>query len=245
MPQNAFQHTSRDAADPVRRQLHDAVRAPELVPVDRVGRAPVQVRLHLHPVRRARVHRGRAGRRGGEQLEPCVVQPADANLYVCSRDTQSAYKAIPVASGTYSGGRSFVGVSLSVPFVREITPGAFTAVDMRTNRIVWQRRFTKTTHGQLDASCTSGSLATAGGLVFLGLPQGYYHGLAAYDASTGKRLWRWNTRGRHRGAAGELQRRREAVRRGLRRRPRRARTARRQGRRGLRVYARRQLARGS
>jgi hypothetical protein len=133
------------------------------------------------------------GAAGATSWSPASYSPQTANLYVCSRDSQSAYKAIPAASGTYSGGRSFVGVSLSVPFVREITPGAFTAVDMRTNRVVWQRRFTRTTHGQMDASCTSGSLATAGGIVFLGLPQGYYHGLAAYDASTGKRLWRWNT----------------------------------------------------
>jgi quinohemoprotein ethanol dehydrogenase len=130
---------------------------------------------------------------GANSWSPASYSPQTANLYVCSHDSQSAYKAIPVASGTYSGGRPFVGAWLSVPFVRAITPGAFTAVDMRTNRIVWQRRFTKTTHGQPDASCTSGSLATAGGLVFVGLPQGVYHGLAAYDASTGRRLWRWNT----------------------------------------------------
>ena len=130
---------------------------------------------------------------GANSWSPASYSPQTTNLYVCSRDSQSAYKAIPVASGTYSGAKPFVGAWLSVPFVREITTGAFTAVDMTTNRIVWQRRFTKTTHGQPDASCTSGSLATAGGLVFVGLPQGFYHGLAAYDASTGKRLWRWNT----------------------------------------------------
>ena len=84
-------------------------------------------------------------------------------------------------------------MTLSVPYVKTITPGAFSAVDVKTNRIAWQRRYTKTVHGQVDASCVGGSLATAGGLVFVGLPQSVFRGLAAYDASTGRRLWRWNT----------------------------------------------------
>ncbi|MFL6005421.1 MAG: pyrroloquinoline quinone-dependent dehydrogenase [Gaiellaceae bacterium] len=132
------------------------------------------------------------GAAGANSWSPSSYSPQTHNLYVCSREAQSAYKAIPVASGTYSGGRAFVGAWLGVPFVKQITPGALSAIDMRTNRVVWRRRFTKTTHGQLDASCTGGSLATAGGLVFVGLPQGFSHGLAAYNASTGRRLWHWN-----------------------------------------------------
>jgi len=133
------------------------------------------------------------GALGANSWSPASYSPQTTNLYVCSRYTQSAYKAIPVASGTFSAGKPFVGVWLSIPFVKQITPGAFTAIDVKTNRIVWRRRFTKPVHGQRDASCVSGSLATAGGLVFLGPPQGVYHGLVAYDASTGKQLWRRRT----------------------------------------------------
>ena len=133
------------------------------------------------------------GAAGANSWSPSSYSPQTHSLYVCSHEAQSAYKAIPAASGTYSGGRAFVGAWLGVPFLKQITPGALTAIDMRTNRIVWRRKFTKTVHGQVDASCLGGSLATAGGLVFLGLPQGFYHGLAAYNASTGKRLWRWRT----------------------------------------------------
>jgi quinohemoprotein ethanol dehydrogenase len=133
------------------------------------------------------------GAAGASNWSPASYSPQTTHLYVCSHDTQSAYRAIPAASGTYSAGKPFVGVTLSVPYVRAVTPGAFTAVDMKSNRVVWQRRYTKTVHGQVDASCVGGSLATAGGLVFVPLPQGYFHGLAAYDASTGRRLWRWNT----------------------------------------------------
>ena len=48
-------------------------------------------------------------------------------------------------------------------------------------------------HLQIEAACESGSLATAGGLVFAGLPEGMYHGLVAYDAKTGAARWRFHT----------------------------------------------------
>jgi alcohol dehydrogenase (cytochrome c) len=66
-------------------------------------------------------------------------------------------------------------------------------MNMSTNKITWRHRFTKTAFHQLDASCGSGSLTTAGGLVFVGLPQGVYHGIAAYNAATGAQLWRVHT----------------------------------------------------
>ena len=193
VPQNEFQHTSATQPIPSGDSFTTQCARRSSFPSIASDGRPFKLGCIFTPFDERAFTAVAPGAAGANSWSPASYSPQTANLYVCSRDTQSAYKAIPVASGTYSGGRAFVGVSLSVPFVREITPGAFTAVDMRTNRIAWQRRFTKTTHGQLDASCTSGSLATAGGLVFLGLPQGYYHGLAAYDASTGKRLWRWNT----------------------------------------------------
>jgi mono/diheme cytochrome c family protein len=62
------------------------------------------------------------------------------------------------------------------------TSGIYSAVDLRTNRIVWQRRF--------NDGCRSGSLVTAGGLVFLGRNDGR---VSALDASTGDRLWKFQT----------------------------------------------------
>ena len=72
-------------------------------------------------------------------------------------------------------------------------PGAFTALNTATNRIRWKHWYTRTAHHQVDASCGSGSVATAGGTVFMGLPEGMFHGVVAYDASTGKRLWKYHT----------------------------------------------------
>jgi quinohemoprotein ethanol dehydrogenase len=193
VPQNEFQHTSATQPIPSGDSFTTQCARRSSFPSIASDGRPFKFGCIFTPFDERAFTAVAPGAAGANSWSPASYSPQTANLYVCSRDSQSAYKAIPAASGTYSGGRSFVGVSLSVPFVREITPGAFTAVDMRTNRVVWRRRFTRTTHGQMDASCTGGSLATAGGIVFLGLPQGYFRGLAAYDASTGKRLWRWNT----------------------------------------------------
>jgi alcohol dehydrogenase (cytochrome c) len=82
---------------------------------------------------------------------------------------------------------------LTPPLAKRITTGALTAMNMATNRIVWRHRYTKTAVGQSGAGCESGSLTTAGALVFVGLPEGIYHGIAAYDAATGAKLWRFHT----------------------------------------------------
>jgi quinohemoprotein ethanol dehydrogenase len=55
-------------------------------------------------------------------------------------------------------------------------------VDLRTNRIVWEKRF--------NDGCRSGSLVTAGGLVFLGRNDGR---VTALDAADGSRLWQFQT----------------------------------------------------
>ena len=55
-------------------------------------------------------------------------------------------------------------------------------MDMKTNKIVWQK--------QWDDSCYSGSVTTAGGLVFVGHNDGR---LIAYDARNGDQLWEFQT----------------------------------------------------
>jgi quinohemoprotein ethanol dehydrogenase len=73
---------------------------------------------------------------------------------------------------------------LSIALVKEDAQdgkGALLAWDPVANR----RRWTV----QLDTLWNGGTLATAGGLVFQGTADGYF---CAYDASTGKRLWRFN-----------------------------------------------------
>jgi alcohol dehydrogenase (cytochrome c) len=60
--------------------------------------------------------------------------------------------------------------------------GVFAALDMRTNKLVWQQQWAQ--------PCYSGSLATAGGLVFVGRNDGR---LQAVDSSTGLKLWEFQT----------------------------------------------------
>ena len=67
---------------------------------------------------------------------------------------------------------------------REIFGGTLTAVDSRTNRIVWQKK-TPYSIGQ-----GSGALITASGLLFHGEPDGNFQ---AYDANSGELLWQWQT----------------------------------------------------
>jgi quinohemoprotein ethanol dehydrogenase len=60
--------------------------------------------------------------------------------------------------------------------------GTFNAMDLTTNRLVWQQ--------QWNSSCMSGTLATGGGLVFVGRTDGRF---TALDSDTGRRLWSFQT----------------------------------------------------
>ena len=82
-------------------------------------------------------------------------------------------QAIPREGEDYLGG-AFGGAP-------EAT-GIFAALDMKTNRLVWQQRW--------KDRCYSGSVATAGGLVFVGRNDGR---LTALESSTGKHLWEFQT----------------------------------------------------
>jgi len=60
--------------------------------------------------------------------------------------------------------------------------GIFAAMDVRSNRIVWRQHW--------PDPCYSGSVTTAGGLVFVGRSDGR---LTALDSKTGERLWEFQT----------------------------------------------------
>jgi outer membrane protein assembly factor BamB len=62
--------------------------------------------------------------------------------------------------------------------------GTLTAIDSRTNQIVWQK------DRPFPIGLGSGAMSTAGGLVFHGEPDG---NVQAYDARTGDLLWQWQT----------------------------------------------------
>jgi quinohemoprotein ethanol dehydrogenase len=120
---------------------------------------------------------------GGTNWPPSSYNPETGYLYVCSADavsifTSSEAKYDPVKIET---GDDFLGSAFNAPD-GSIRRGTFTAMDMRTNKIAWQK--------QWPDSCYSGSVTTAGGLVFVGHNDGR---LIAYDARDGGQLWEFQT----------------------------------------------------
>jgi quinohemoprotein ethanol dehydrogenase len=118
--------------------------------------------------------------RGGANWAPSSYDP-DTNLYyVCATDGANFFKGgeddekFPQSGQRYLGS-AFGGMPIG-------SNGIFAALDMKTNRLVWQQRW--------KDSCYSGSVTTAGGLVFVGRNDGR---LIALNSSNGQRLWEFQT----------------------------------------------------
>lgn len=118
---------------------------------------------------------------GGSNWPPSSYSPKTGYVYVCAVDRPTALRALPIPA-VPPPGQFYTGVTGTLGRSDQIR-GTFTAIDTRTNRIVWQRKWP-------EQMCYSGSLATAGGLVFVGRGD---RGLVAYDARRGEMLWRFRT----------------------------------------------------
>jgi quinohemoprotein ethanol dehydrogenase len=117
---------------------------------------------------------------GGANWPPSSYDPSRQRMFVCASDVPGNFIGgdrdfdIPPDGAHYEGG--VVGFA---PLPRS---GIFAALDVTTNKLVWRQRW-------LD-QCYSGSMATAGGLVFVGRNDGR---LTALDSDTGHRLWEFQT----------------------------------------------------
>ena len=112
---------------------------------------------------------------------PSSYDPATHAMFICAQD--SLWGAVggdpnyPVEPGAlYSGS---VVQRFAAP-----RRGVFAALDLTTNRIIWRQQWVD--------SCYSGSVATAGGLVFVGRNDGRF---TALDSSSGHKLWEFQTDG--------------------------------------------------
>jgi alcohol dehydrogenase (cytochrome c) len=120
------------------------------------------------------------GQGGGANWPPSSYDPRSGYLYVCASDRTGVFKGgdsdfeLPMDGQRYIGG-VFGAVAWGIT-------GVFAALDMRTNKLVWQQ--------QWPERCYSGSVATAGGLVFIGRGDGR---LTALDSRNGGRLWEFQT----------------------------------------------------
>jgi alcohol dehydrogenase (cytochrome c) len=111
---------------------------------------------------------------------PSAYDPETNLMYLCANDAAAGAYADDSQFDPPTFDRHFFGGTWSHPVM--VRRGVFSALDVRTNRLVWQRQWAD--------RCRSGSLVTAGGLVFVGRNDGR---LMAMDKSNGKTLWEFRT----------------------------------------------------
>ena len=118
---------------------------------------------------------------GGTSWPPSSLDPKTNHMFVCAVDKLQAFSGGDRDNGPWTPGQTFTGggsfAQLGFP-----TFGVFAAVDLATNRLVWQQRW--------KDMCYSGSATTAGGVVFVGRGDGR---MTALDVSDGKLLWEFQT----------------------------------------------------
>jgi alcohol dehydrogenase (cytochrome c) len=119
------------------------------------------------------------GTMGGANWPPSSYDPETSLLYVCATDRINSFSVDanldePVANQVYMGGR-FTQAEAD-------DRGILAALDVRTNRIAWRQQWREI--------CYSGTVVTAGGLLFVGRNDGR---LTALDKSNGVKLWEFMT----------------------------------------------------
>ena len=77
---------------------------------------------------------------GGANWPPSAYDPATGYLYVCAGDAASSYSAMPsIGTERPTAGEYYVGGAFGTNPLPQY--GTFTALDMRTNTIVWQQHW--------------------------------------------------------------------------------------------------------
>jgi len=117
---------------------------------------------------------------GGANWPPSAYDPESGILYVCASDKASVFRAWDIDDSRPPPAELYIGGEFgSNPLPRL---GVFAAMDMHTNKIVWRQHWAD--------FCYSGSVATAGGLVFVGRNDGR---MTALDSADGSLLWAFQT----------------------------------------------------
>jgi quinohemoprotein ethanol dehydrogenase len=117
---------------------------------------------------------------GGANWPPSSIDVESGHIYVCATDGAAVFRAWDISAERPPVGEFYIGGNFGTnPMPRF---GVFAALDLRTNKLVWQQHW--------PDRCFSGSVTTAGGLVFVGRSDGR---LIALDSATGARLWEFQT----------------------------------------------------
>ena len=118
---------------------------------------------------------------GGANWPPSAYDPQKQLLYVCASSVVGGYAgggaqkfAAPTTGNSFLGG--------ATAYTRVARRGILAAIDVTSNTLAWRY--------QWPEQCYSGTLATAGGLLFVGRNDGR---LTALDSSSGKQLWEFQT----------------------------------------------------
>jgi len=122
------------------------------------------------------------GPQGGTNWQPTSYNPDTGLLYICAMRSVSGYtrSGEELPEGKQGQVADLGSVFTTTGFGTQT--GYFGAWDPRRGEIVWQKRWPE--------SCYSGTVTTAGGLVFVGRNGGE---LEAYSADDGERLWSFQT----------------------------------------------------
>jgi quinohemoprotein ethanol dehydrogenase len=118
---------------------------------------------------------------GGASWPPSSYDPVQQRLFVCASSVINGFTGGGDAKfAAPTNGTSFLGGATT--FTRVARTGIIAALDVTTNKLAWRY--------QWPEQCYSGTLATAGGLLFVGRSDGR---LTALDSATGKQLWEFQT----------------------------------------------------
>ncbi len=118
---------------------------------------------------------------GGASWPPSSYDPVQQRLFVCASSVINGFTG--GGDAKFAGptnGTSFLGGATT--FTRVARTGIIAALDVTTNKLAWRY--------QWPEQCYSGTMATAGGLLFVGRSDGR---LTALDSATGKPLWEFQT----------------------------------------------------
>lgn len=116
---------------------------------------------------------------GGKNWNPMSYNPDTGLFYVAANHWGMDYWTEQV---TYKPGSAYLGQGFRIKRLFDDHVGTLRALDPRTGKIVWDHK---------EAfPFWAGTLSTAGGLLFTGTSDGY---VKAFDAKTGKELWKFQT----------------------------------------------------
>jgi len=134
------------------------------------------------------------GVQGGHSWHPNAYSPITGLVYVPAWEAYFTMAGLPPGSSPAVPGGFSLGINMFVkvepgklqPYDRKGTSGRLKAWDPVARKVVWE------TESFDSPRPTSGVLATAGNLVFMG--NGAGKRLTAYDAKTGAKLWSFDTK---------------------------------------------------